>query len=521
MNKKTRLILAAAAGMCAIATIMIASYKRNETISPDASAQQPAATSTEPTSTTIATAMTVPSGTAPLSTIKPQTQKQVDTNLSLVPQAKPSPTPEATSGCVLALAFNQTGGNLQTASAMHYTLSAKNLGDTICQSASISVYYATNEAFVSSAPQATADGYYWNLGSLAPGRELDISLATERTAPLAPGDATIEACLSAGNGSDACSNASTGQTLPQAAEATPQTQTATTVLSVPPGKELGVWVWTPISGMSPAAMQQIVNEAAENNFNAIYITVDEYLSIETQGEQAINAYEQNVATFIGLAAQKNIAVDAEAGARVWGQPGDTYEAPEIVSFVASYNQSHTQKFRGVQFDIEPYLLPGYNTNTPIVLTNYVQLIATLATQTANSRLPLTIVVPHFFDDGVKWTPEITVNGSTNYVDNLIFALLNKSAGNRMIVMAYRNFAGGDGGSISLAQTEVTEADATNVKVLVAQETGPVSPSYVTFNGTSRTELATQAAAIAGAFNSDGSFGGIAIDYLDPFLSLSK
>jgi hypothetical protein len=274
------------------------------------------------------------------SAAQPKTQEQVDTNLSPAPRALTPTTTAATvpSGCVLGLAFDQTSGNLEAASAMRYTLSAKNLGDTTCQSASISVYYANNEIFISAAPAATADGYYWILGNLAPGHEVDIALATERNAPLSTGDVTDEACLSADNGSDACSDSASGQTTAQIAGATPANESqaaiatpavATTTLAPEAGKELGVWVWTPISQMSAATMQQTVDEAAENNFNAIYITVDEYLSIAPRGQAALATYESNVADFIALAAQKNIAVDAEAGAQNWGQPGETSEAPAI------------------------------------------------------------------------------------------------------------------------------------------------------------------------------------------------
>jgi hypothetical protein len=284
-------------------------------------------------------------------------------------------------------------------------------------------------------------------------------------------------------------------TVPSPAPLTPPT-------SPRPGKELGVWVWTPLSQMSATQMQQVVDAAAANHFTAIYITVDEYLFLAPRGGlPAVASYEQTVNQFISLAAQKNIAVDAEAGSRGWGQSGLSLQASAIITFVTNYNAIHTAKFRGVQFDIEPYLLSSYDADQAQILSNYVQLVSQLEPQAASAHLPLSIVVPYYFDD------------------TAIINILKQSPGNRLIVMAYRNTAGGRGGSIALSQTEILQADATNVGVLVAQETGPVTPSIQTFNGLSKEALREQALLISSAFASNPSFRGIAIDYLDPFLQL--
>jgi hypothetical protein len=293
---------------------------------------------------------------------------------------------------------------------------------------------------------------------------------------------------------------------------TPQMKKVVTTATVPsstpatppprPSKELGVWVWTPLSQMSVAQMQQVVDAAAANHFTAIYITVDEYLFLAPRGGlPAVASYEQTVSQFISLAAQKNIAVDAEAGSQGWGQSGLSLQASAIITFVTSYNAIHTAKFRGVQFDIEPYLLSSYDADQAQILSNYIQLVSQLQPQAASAHLPLSIVVPYYFDD------------------TALINILKQSPGNRLIVMAYRNMASGRGGSIALSQTEILQADATNVGVLVAQETGPVTPSIETFNGLSKEALREQALLISSAFASNPSFRGIAIDYLDPFLQL--
>jgi len=271
-------------------------------------------------------------------------------------------------------------------------------------------------------------------------------------------------------------------------------------------------------------MQTIIQQAATYHFNTIYLTIDDYIPIDTMPagtakQTALANFEGQLNSFVTLAAQNNISVDAEAGASDWAVPANIWRAQDILNFVASYNQSHATKFRGVQYDIEPYLLPLYSTDPTTVLTQYVQMVEGLVNTDKSLGLPLSLDIPHFYDDVIGWEPQITIDGITAYPYTQLLRLLNQLPNDKLLIMAYRNFATGAGGTIDIAGTEVREANGTNVKVIVGQETGNVPPSYVTFYSTSKNYLASQVAVVTSTFASDPSFGGIAIDYLDPFLQL--
>jgi hypothetical protein len=474
-----------------------------------------------------------PTSSAPVSV--PSTEESVDTNISLAPPSAANPSVQTMAthsslpapvyaGCELDLTFAVAGGDLNTAGTMQYVLASKNLGNTTCMSPSISVYYANDETYVSSTPPATADGYYWRLPDLAPGAEYDVALVSDRTAPLASGAVVNEACLSANNGADSCNNASVNVPSSETAPSAQAAVVAPTSFPNPADKEIGVWVWTPVDQMTGAEMQQTVNEAAANGFNAIYLTVDDYLDIVAlpdgpDKEQELSQYNQSLENLITLGAQKGISVDAESGWRDWAEAGNTTNAIRIMTFVTAFNESHAEKFRGIQYDIEPYLLPEYQTDQSGILTDYVTLIESVVDQDETDELPLTIIVPDFYTATQQWTPEITINDTTDYTYNQIVRLLNTLPGSRIIVMAYRNSPSGPNGSIALSIPEIQYADSSHVKVLIAQETGPVTPSYVTFSGLSRNDLFAAIAVIDQSFESDTSFGGVAIDYLNPFLSL--
>ena len=240
---------------------------------------------------------------------------------------------------------------------------------------------------MSAAPAPTADGYYWQIGNLAPDQEFDIALVTQNNGQPAGAVATDEACLSADNGADACANEGGSPAVLGAA-----TGPVAAALAPAAGQELGAWEWTPADQMTPAQMQTAVSDAAENHFNAIYLTVDDELTATD-----VQTYEQAVGEFLSLAAAQGIRVDAESGWRDWGEPQNQSKAYQIMSFVAAYNASHAIKFRGVQYDIEPYLLPQYDSDEADVLTQYVQLIDGLVAADKQYLLPLTIDVPDFYD----------------------------------------------------------------------------------------------------------------------------
>ncbi len=438
-----------------------------------------------------------------------------------------TPTPvsvAAPAGCSLVLSIAKKTASSGTGS---YTVTVSNAGKTTCANASLSLYYDPAEQFASATPAATSDGYYWVFGGLAYKQSKIISLSTTIQSSSA---APLQGCLSADNGSDACTTAGNSSApaamVASSASVVLPAVTDTTKIPISSGHEAGVWEWNDVSGMSSANMQNIVKAASANGFNVIYLTIDRYLDLayetdSTQRAKDIASYSANLESFIALAHQYGIAVDAEAGWRDWGESAQRQKAVDIMSYVSSFNNTHPAGFRGMQYDIESYLLPQYSDNQATVLQNYVGLVDILQKQAAKENLPLTMVLPHFYDRLQQWTPEITYGGATNYAYNILLSILGRKAGNRMIIMSYRNTAEGDDGAIALAQTEIQDAAAAGngTKIIVAQETGDVTPAYVTFSNTSRQALFTQVAALNSAFGDQSSYGGIAIDYLDPFLKL--
>lgn len=293
-------------------------------------------------------------------------------------------------------------------------------------------------------------------------------------------------------------------------------------------KEYGSWVWTPVRDITPKYRTTILNTAKANGINVLYLTLDDYIDIYNlpegkNKEDQKKEYASAIEAFIVAAEEKGIAVDAEAGWRDWAENEHIWKANIIVDFVIGYNATHINKFRGFQYDVEPYLLPTYTTdeNKRLLLEHFVRLVDTTTQRLQGSDLYFSVVIPHFYDSAQAWTPSFEYNGVTTFAFNHVLRILNTRPHSSIIIMAYRNTALGNDGAIALAETEIAQASVprSTTVIIVAQETGDVSPAYVTYFKTSKAKYIKETSVITQTLSKYKNYGGIAVHYIDPFMTL--
>lgn len=288
--------------------------------------------------------------------------------------------------------------------------------------------------------------------------------------------------------------------------------------------EKGVWLWTPTLNLTPAYWDAIISGAKKNGIRTIYLSIDTYLDIYVmpegpEKEAKKKAFDDTLEKFIAAARENDMTVDAEAGWRNWAEPGNEYKAFAIVEYVLQFNATHTEKLRGLQYDIEPYLLSAYQTDKKTVLRNFVDLIRRTVTRLHASDLKFSVVIPDFYDSESGETPRFLYGWRYSHALTHLLNALERRPGSSLIVMAYRNQSEGTDGSISISQAEVLAANDYRTKVIVAQETGDVLPPSITFYNTSLSSLNTQLRNIQEAFAADASYDGIAIHYANALLEL--
>lgn len=106
--------------------------------------------------------------------------------------------------CELSLQMTPDKTEVEVGEMVTRTTVVKNTGETPCRDVAYSLYYAENEDFVTSSPSPRASDYYWHVGTLAPQKEFVSTLVTKATATTTEEVVITDACASARNANDAC-----------------------------------------------------------------------------------------------------------------------------------------------------------------------------------------------------------------------------------------------------------------------------------------------------------------------------
>ncbi|MBY0310054.1 DUF11 domain-containing protein [Patescibacteria group bacterium] len=454
--------------------------------------------------------------------------------------------------CSLSLTSIRSLKDLSVNNRVAYTLTVKNVGSRACNDVSITNHYAEGVRVISVVPRATAKNYYWYLGPLAPQAVRTVTVQLNATQSALDG---LEACAAAENGSDSCITTATDAegTVPPPVTPTPtvpvprdqvaEEPTPNTPVPREPVKEVpqppvvvspdkstleyGMWVWESPINMSAAYISSLMASARDNGFNALYVTVDDYLLIHSlpegaQKEAKKKAYFDAIEKLVIEAKKNDVAIDALAGWKDWAQPAMKYKAFAIVDMVVAYNRARSSNpLRSLQYDVEPYLLATYESNKGQVLTEFVALIDETNARLGNSNLRFAVTIPHFYDSAQAWTPKVTHKGVTTHTFTHLMRILDTRADSTIILMSYRNFAEGNDGTIQISEVEVNEASVPGrkTKVIVGQEFGKVDPGYVTFYGLPKVRYQTELEKIRDRFSPKTGFGGMAVHYFEPFSAL--
>jgi hypothetical protein len=434
--------------------------------------------------------------------------------------------------CSLRFSYAPKTKAIEPNATVDYTITISNQGKDTCKNVSLSLYYTEKESYVSSDPAPAASDYYWDIGDLGFGKSYAIKLSVRITGY--EGEATTsEGCVTADNSQDICA-----QNVIFTKAGASKSTTLAGVLAVPKAigaiwgrifekKEFGIWVWDSPIKMTPVYAQQVLGVAKKNGFNVIYLTIDDYVPIaamKNPDEQvkAKAAYMKTLSIFIQAAKSSGIAVDVEGGAKEWAIKDNRWKGYALIDFVKHYNDTYPNaKIHGLQYDVEPYLMQDYDSNKVERLREYVEFIDESARRMQGVDAQFSIVIPHFYDSQQKWTPAFKYNGREAYAYTHLLEVLKQKNGTSIIIMAYRNFFDGGNGTRQISEEEIKEASESgyDTKIIVAQETGDVPPSYVTFHDYPKVSLFDSLAEIQSNFSHYEDFGGTAVHYFDAFVKM--
>jgi len=222
------------------------------------------------------------------------------------------------------------------------------------------------------------------------------------------------------------------------------------VVTTSPKIPKGTWIWD--SRIIAKNQDLILGFASDHHVTAIYLQMNRDI--------APNVY----ADFIRSAKKKQIRVEALAGRPDWAFKSNQDQIKTFISWTLQYNASVglEERFDGLHFDIEPYLLAEWETKNKKILEEWIHNLRFMEQETRGSGLKITLDVPY-------WLHNVKVP-DTEY--SFSAWLLEKF--DCLVIMDYRNHALGKNGIVDNAHAMLREASALNKQAIVAVETAKSS-----------------------------------------------
>jgi hypothetical protein len=165
------------------------------------------------------------------------------------------------------------------------------------------------------------------------------------------------------------------------------------------------------------------------------------------------------------------ALDGYAG---YALPGFHASVMQTIDNVIRFNRESNpeERFYGIRYDIEPYLLPGFHgPHREAILRSYLELTAASARKANAAGLAYGVDIPFWYDAPDEYTYQpVTVefNGASKPVSHHLIDLVDD-----LTVMDYRTTAYGADGTVRHGDGEMAYAAAQGKRVFIGLETSPL------------------------------------------------
>lgn len=267
------------------------------------------------------------------------------------------------------------------------------------------------------------------------------------------------------------------------------------------GDTKALWVWDFYEAAANSdKITQLIQFLKAHNFNMMFIGTK-----NTLPDQPLTYSE-----LIQSAHAEGIQVFAVVGRANWALEGSHRDALAELRQVLSYNQKYPlNKFDGIQFDIEPHILPEYKTKRGSVCYQFIQLLKKIAAEIDASGDPLE------FDAAIPWwyasgeNPVIVETGGERKALSYFVLDIVDSAS----IMSYRTTADRQ---IRATQEVADYAAEIGKKIYVSSETKPPDgediPESITYYNKGLDYMNQQMSIIFDHYSGHSGFGGIAIHH---------
>jgi hypothetical protein len=256
-------------------------------------------------------------------------------------------------------------------------------------------------------------------------------------------------------------------------------------------EEKATWLWQ--SEWMIERRQGILDFAEQNGINLMYVRFD------------MNIPFSDYRPFLREAAQRGITVHAVAGSPEWALEGHRERMLNIVQWVKKFNEEAepNERIQGIQLDIEPYLLPDWETDrTQIIHEWQANMDAFVQEMKKAPGLKASAAVAFWLDE----IPAADESG-------LPLSAWMVRRFDTVVVMAYRDKTEGENGILELVSQELEQAEEQGKKLLVAVNAKTMDEPHTTFAEEGVAEMEKQVELLSQSLGEHPAFAGVAIhDY---------
>lgn len=247
------------------------------------------------------------------------------------------------------------------------------------------------------------------------------------------------------------------------------------------------WLWeTKWMADAPA---EVVSFAQAQRINLIYLQIDQ--------EQEAESYRR----FIRMAREAGIQVHALEGRPEWAKPDRREEGVGFIRWVRDYNAAvpEEERFSGVHFDVEPYLLPGWKEEQARIVKEWSDSMDRWIREARDAGLFIAADVPF-------WLDKIPAPG-----EEVSMSVWVQERFDAITIMAYRNHVNA---IYDVAAADLSIGERLNRPVFVGVEMGQTDEGEsVSFHGQSEHYFDYHLRALEQQGGSHPSFAGVAIHHL--------
>jgi hypothetical protein len=227
----------------------------------------------------------------------------------------------------------------------------------------------------------------------------------------------------------------------------------------------------------------------------------------------VNTNQANLRSFLSTAHSLGFTVLYLDGDATWAQNGSGMaQAEKLTGQVLTFNLggTSTQRFDGIEYDIEPYSLSGWSSNKATYWGNYTTLLAICqasVNQYNSSTTPsiyFEVTIPYWYDNPSGPGGGVTSNKAVQSIVDSV-AILDYNISSTQI--------------FSQATDQLTIGTTYNKKVVVGFETGNYVPSVETFYGLGVPYMEAVLTTCQSGFSKYSSFQGFVIEDYDTYTAM--